>query len=138
MSRTAVLDDRMWARIVRLLPSTNGRKSRPFRDHRQVVEGMIYRLRTGIPWRDMPAEFGPWQTVWKRYNRFAKDGTFDAILTRLQAEADAAGMLDWNVSVDSTIVRVHQHGATAARLDATRVEAAQHLPGGTIELHGSA
>ena len=82
--------------------------------------------------------FGPWQTVWKRYNRFAEDGTFDEILTRLQAEADAAGLVNWNVSVDSVISRVHQHGATAARLDAARVEAAQHLPGGRIELHESA
>ena len=138
MSRTAVLDDRMWARIAPLLPSSDGRKSRPFRDHRQVVEGMIYRLRTGIPWRDLPVEFGPWQTVWKRYDRFAKDGTFDAILTRLQSDADAAGLVDWNVSVDSTIVRVHQHGATAARLHAAGVAAAPDLPGGRNELHGSA
>ena len=76
---------------------------------------MIYRLRTGVPWRDLPAEFGPWQTVWKRHARFSRDGTWDAVLTRLLAEADAAGELDWAVSVDSTIVRAHQHSATARR-----------------------
>jgi transposase len=83
-----------------------------------VVEGIVFRYRTGCAWRDLPAEFGPWQTVWKRHARFSRDGTWDRILTRLQAGSDAAGDLDWNVSVDSTIVRVHQHGATAARCSA--------------------
>ena len=115
MSRTAVLSDADWARIEPLLPSSDGCVGRPFRDHRQVVEGIVYRYRTGIAWRDLPREFGPWQTVWKRHARFSRDGTWDRLLTRLQAQADAAGELDWRVSVDSTVVRVHQHGATARR-----------------------
>ena len=69
----------------------------------------------GLAWRDLLAEFGLWQTVWKRHARFSKDGTWDKVLLALQTEADAAGEIDWNVSVDSTIARVHQHGATAAR-----------------------
>jgi transposase len=69
----------------------------------------------GIPWRDLPPHFGPWQTVWKRHARFCKDGTWDRMLTALLVEADAAGEIDWNVSVDSTVSRVHQHGATASR-----------------------
>ncbi len=115
MSRTAVLDDVAWARIEPLLPSSVGCPGRPFRDHRQVLEGIIYRFRTGVPWRDLPAEFGPWQTVWKRHRRFSLDGTYDRLLTELQVQADAAGELDWQVSIDSTIARVHQHGATARR-----------------------
>lgn len=115
MSRTAVLSDAEWARIEPFLPSSDGRRGRPFRDHRQVVEGIIYRYRTGIAWRDLPAEFGPWQTVWKRHARFSRDGTWDRLLTRVHAEADAAGELDWQTAVDSTIVRVHQHGASARR-----------------------
>ncbi len=105
---------------------------------------MIYRLRTGVPWRDLPAEFGPWQTVWKRHARFSRDGTWDAVLTRRLAEADAAGELDWAVSVDSTIVRAHQHSATARREpDDPRVdvESAARLPGqsrGPVELQQSA
>ena len=63
MSRFAVLDDASWARIEPLMPSSDGRRGRPFRDHREVIEGIIYRLRTGIAWRDLPASFGPWQTV---------------------------------------------------------------------------
>jgi len=115
MSRTAVLSDAQWERISELLPSSNGLVGRPFRDHRQVVEGIVYRYRTGIAWRDLPEEFGPWQTVWKRHRRFSLDGTWDKLLTRLLAEADAAGEIDWSVSIDSTINRVHQHAATLAR-----------------------
>ena len=97
--------------------------------HRLVVEGAVYRLRTGIAWRDLPAEFGPWQTVWKRHYRFSVDGTWDKVLTALQVQADANGEIDWRVSVDSTIARVHQHGATAAR----RVSGPSSHTGGSVE-----
>ena len=75
MSRVAVLTDAQWARIESLMPSSDGQRGRPFRDHRQVVEGIIYRLRTGIGWRDLPVGFGPHQTVSKRHRRFSADGT---------------------------------------------------------------
>jgi transposase len=65
--------------------------------------------------RDLPERFGPWQTVWKRHHRFATDGTWDKLLRAIQAEADAAGRVDWTVSVDSSIGRAHQHAATAKR-----------------------
>lgn len=99
------------------MPSSDGQRGRPFRDHRQVVEGIIFRFRTGSPWRDLPAEFGPWQTVWKRHRKFSGDGTWDKILAKLLAEADAAGEIDWTVSVDSTINRAHQHGTNLTRAD---------------------
>jgi transposase len=117
MSRVAVLSDAQWARIEPLMPSSDGQRGRPFRDHRQVVEGIIYRLRTGIAWRDLPASFGPHQTVSKRHRRFSADGTWDRIHARLVAEADAAGQVDWTVSVDSTINRAHQHATTLARTE---------------------
>jgi transposase len=65
----------------------------------------VYRYRTGVAWRDLPARFGPWQTVWKRHARFSRDGTWDRILTTLQARADAREEVDWQVSVDSTVNR---------------------------------
>jgi transposase len=80
-----------------------------------VVEGIIYRFRAGTPWRDLPPCFGPWQTVWKRHRRFSEDGTWDRVQARLLAEADAAGELVWDVSVDSTINRAHQHGTNMTR-----------------------
>jgi transposase len=83
-----------------------------------VVEGIIYRARTGIPWRDLPREqFGPWQTVWKRHRRYAADGTWDRALAQVLAEADAAEEIDWTVFVDSTMSRAHQHGTNTRRLD---------------------
>jgi transposase len=115
MTREPVLDEGMWARIEPLLPPVKGARGRPMRDHRLLIEGAIHRYRTGVAWRDLPAEFGPWQTVWKRHHRFAVDGTWDRVLSALQAQADVEGDLDWRVSVDSTVARVHQHGATAAR-----------------------
>lgn len=128
MSRTSVLADGQWALIQPLLPSSSGRRGRPFRDDRRVVEeGSIYRYRCGIAWRDMPAEFGPWQTVWKRHRRYSGDGTWDKILATLLAAADARGAVDWAVSVDSTVNRAHQHGTNLPR-----------ATGGTIELQESA
>jgi len=122
-----VLTDAQWERIAPLLPSTAGHRGRPFRDHRQVVEGIVYRYRTGVAWRDLPFEFGPWQTVWKRHKRFSSDGTWDDVLTALLAQADAAGEIDWAVSIDSTINRAHQHAATLPR-----------TTGGAVESHESA
>ena len=117
MSRFAVLDDASWARIEPLMPSSDGRRGRPFRDHREVIEGIIDRLRTGIAGRDLPASFGPWQTVWKRHKRFSTDGTWDRIHARLVAEADAKGEVDWTVSVDATINRAHQHATNTKRVE---------------------
>ena len=71
--------------------------------------------------------FGSWKTVWKRHRRFSGDGTWDQILTELLSQADAVGLIEWEVSVDSTVNRAHQHGATLAR-----------TTGGAVELHESA
>nr|WP_205308124.1 IS5 family transposase [Oerskovia jenensis] len=114
MDRGRELSDEQWAVIGPLMPKVSGR-SRPWRDHRQVVEGIVHRYRTGVAWCDLPERFGPWQTAWKRHARFSRDGTWDKILTALQARADANGGIDWQVSVDSTINRAHQHAATLPR-----------------------
>jgi transposase len=115
MSRFALLTDAQWELVAPHLPCSDGLPGRPFRDSRQVVDGIIYRYRTGIPWRDLPQVFGPWQTAWKRHRRYALDGTWDRILTVLIAEADARGLVDWTVSVDSTINRAHQHATNTTR-----------------------
>jgi transposase len=115
VSRFRVFTNDQWARIEPLLPSSDGQRGRPFRNHRQVVEGIAYRYRCGIAWRDLPEQFGPWQTVWKRHRRFAADGIWDRIHAVLLTQADAAGEIDWTVSVDSTINRAHQHGTNLPR-----------------------
>lgn len=115
VDRYQVLTNKQWELLELLLPSSEDRVGRNFANNRLVVEGMLYRLRTGSPWRDLPPVFGPWQTVWKRHRRYAADGTWDRVLTALLALADSTGDLDWVASIDSTIVRVHQHGAGARR-----------------------
>jgi len=128
MSERRVLSDEMWARLEPLLPDRAPRRGGQWTDHREVVEAIIWRFRTGSPWRDLPAGFPPWQTVWWRFDRWAKDGTFDRVLAELQGFAQAADELEWVVSVDSTIARAHQHAAGARR----------RVRGGPIESQESA
>lgn len=126
-----MFSDSEWERIEPSLPSNAGRRGHPFGDNRRVVEGIAYRYRTGIAWRDLPRdEFGPWQTVWKRHRRYAADGTWDRVLAQIVAEADAEGKVDWRVSVDATITRAHQHATNTRRPDQDT--------GGFIELQESA
>lgn len=115
MDREALLSDDQWGLIEPLLPPQRSGKGRPMRDHRQVVEGVIYRYRCGLAWRDLPKSFGPWQTVWKRHRRFSEDGTWDKIHQELLARADHADEILWTVSVDSTISRAHQHATNLPR-----------------------
>ncbi len=96
-----------------LLPSTKGKRGGQFRDSRQVIEGIAYKYRTGVPWRDVPDRFGPWQTLWKRHDAWSADGTWQRLLLAAQARADADGQLDWLVSADSSLVRAHQHAVGA-------------------------
>jgi transposase len=126
MSRFRVLSDDQWSLIADLLPRPTGRPGRPFADARLMVEAIVYRYRCGIAWRDLPEVFGPWQTVWTWHHRLAGDGTWDRVLDVLTAAADAAGLVDWSLSVDSTIARAHQHATNVTR----------HT-GGWIELHES-
>jgi len=95
-----------------------------------VVEGVVWRFRTGSPWRDLPERFGAWNTVFKRFDRWAKDGTWDRVLTAVQARSDSLGRLDWVVSIDSTITRVPQHGATLARATGGTSATSSPMPGG--------
>ena len=113
VSERDVLTDEMWAQLEPLLPDRSPRRGRPWIDHRPVLEAIMWRFRTGAPWRDLPAEFPAWQTVWHRFNAWSGDGTFDRILQVVQGRAQAAGEVDWTVSVDATIARAHQHAAGA-------------------------
>lgn len=111
-----LLTDEQWARLAPCLPRSAGKAGRPFAGHRRIIEGIIYRYCTGVPWGDLPREaFGPWQTVWKRHRRWAADGTWDTILAQVTAQADSINGIDWTVSVDSTINRAHQHATNTAR-----------------------
>ncbi|MBX9427502.1 IS5 family transposase [Streptomyces lateritius] len=104
-----------WVRLEPHLP-VSGQRGGRWNDHAKVINGILFRVRTGIPWRDLPERFGSWKTVYERHRRWSADGTWDRILHAVQAEADLAGRIDWSmVSVDSTSCRAHQHAAGARK-----------------------
>jgi putative transposase len=130
VTRTGVISDEFWAAVESVMPSDVGKRGGRFGDHRLILEGIAWRFRTGSPWRDLPADFGPWQTVWKRHHRWSLDGTYDAMVDQVVAVfgGDVAMVEDFGelLSVDSTSVRAHQHGA-GARSDTLNT-------GGSVEL----
>jgi transposase len=109
------LTDAQWAVLEPLLP-LGRRPGRPSQwTKRQLIDGIRWRVRAGAPWRDIPACYGSWSAVYALFRRWQRDGTWARILTALQALADAAGRIVWDVSVDSTICRAHQHAAGARK-----------------------
>ncbi|MBZ4320159.1 IS5 family transposase [Streptomyces huiliensis] len=124
------LSDGEWDRLEPHLPKNVGRGGR-WKSHRMVINGILFRQRTGIPWRDLPSRFGKWKTCHDRHRRWSADGTWEKVLRAVQADADAEGRIDWSVvSVDSTVCRVHQHAAGArhwpARIPGRRRPPAWH------------
>ena len=114
------LTDEQWERLRPLLPPQKTRRGRPPKEHRQIVNGLLWLNRTGAPWRDLPAEYGPWQTVATRFYRWRWAGIWDRILADLQSQADAEGKLDWSLHhVDGTMIRAHQHAAGAQKRGST-------------------
>src|SRR5699024_3014132 len=105
-----------------LLPAQRPWSGRPRRDHRQVVEGIIYRYRCGIAWRDVPHDFGPWQTVWKRHRAWAADGTWERILDALLVRADAGGGRQRWVALGRRRRRGHQPGSNLGRTPGCAVQ----------------
>lgn len=95
-----------------LLPERTPRRARPWKDHRRVVDGVLWRTRTGSPWRDLPVSYGSWKTVYNRHRRWSADGTWVRVLRELQRGCDLVEDR-WVVAVDSTVVRAHQHAAGA-------------------------
>ncbi len=109
------LSDTAWVAIAPLLPP-GGRRGRPWANHRKVINGILWKLRTGAPWRDLPDRYGSWQTCYDRFVRWRRDGTWERLLSRVQAKSDAISDVLIEVSLDSTVVRAHQHAAGARRL----------------------
>lgn len=106
------LEDRHWDLIVDLFPRLS--RGRPWRDHRTLVNAVLWILFSGAPWRDLPERYGAWQTAHRRFYTWQRDGTWQRVLSRLQLRADKAGLLDyaqWNI--DSTSIRATRHAAGA-------------------------
>jgi transposase len=109
------LTDAQWAVLEPLLPVGKKPGRPPKWTRRQLIDGIRWRVRAGTPWRDVPPVYGSWQAVYALFRRWQRAGVWAAILARLQALADAAGLITWDVSVDSTIARAHQHAAGARK-----------------------
>lgn len=123
------LTDAQWAPLAPLLPV--GRKpGRPAkRTKRQLIDAIRWRIRAGAPWREIPERYGPWQNAYGLFRSWSRDGTWARILSALQTSADAAGRIVWDVSIDSTVVRAHQHAAAARRNGSAQAEP----PGGIVD-----
>jgi len=108
------LSEAQWARLQPLLPPQKAPVGKPAHDHRRILNGILWKLRTGAPWRDLPERYGPWSTVACRFRRWRRAGVWDRLFAAVQQEEDAAGHVDWTLQfVDGTIIRAHQHAAGA-------------------------
>ena len=103
-----VLKDEQWKRIAPLVPGKEGDPGRCGEDNRLFLEAVLWIARTGSPWRDLPAYFGKWFSVWKRFRRWALKGVFETIFTTLSGDPDFEYAL-----IDGTIIKVHRHGTGA-------------------------
>jgi transposase len=115
VTRRHDLTDAQWQRLAPLLPAVSSNGRPPKWEKRQLIDGIRWRIRIGAPWRDVPAEYAPWPTVYGLFRRWQRDGTWDKILSALQAAGDAQGRIGWTVSVDSMTSRAHQHAAGARK-----------------------
>jgi transposase len=112
MRRRHELTDRQWEQLAPLLPPEKPATGRPNREHRLILNAILWKLRTGAPWRDLPERYGPWQTVYSRFRRWRVAQQWDRLFAAVQAQADADGRLDWSLHfVDGTVIRAHQHAA---------------------------
>jgi transposase len=114
MRRYALHDDQ-WERIKDLLPGREGHVGANAKDNRLFVEAVLWRYRSGAPWRDLPERFGDWNNTHRRFSRWAKTGVWERIFKHLAADPDNEYAM-----IDSTIVRAHQHSAGAPKKGATK------------------
>ena len=111
MLRRYELTDQEWNRIKDLLsPEKSGKRGRPSKDNRMILNAMVWIARSGAPWRDLPERYGPWETVYSRFRKWINDGILDNIFRVLSLDAE----LD-ELFMDSSIVQAHQHSAGAKK-----------------------
>jgi transposase len=113
VSPTYQLSDDQWRQIEDLLPP-NRQRGGQWKDHRLMVDAILWVLSDGGRWRNVPERFGPWQTVYDRFRKWCRAGLWDRILRRLQARKMQDGDIDWSLfAIDGTVIRAHQSAAGA-------------------------
>lgn len=121
------LMDQQWELVEDLFPPP-ARTGRPRRDRREILDGILWILRTGAPWRDLPRELGPWATVWDLFNTGNHDGTLDAILSRLRAAGIDTGLVDRQLwCIDGTVIRAARCAAGGGKANDPEEPADQAL-----------
>ena len=120
MQRFALRDDQ-WIRMQDFLPGRVGHVGGTAADNRLFVDAVLYRYRTGMPWRDLPERYGQWKATHRRYRRWCESGVFLRIFEMLAADSD-----NEFVMLDATIVRAHQHSAGAQKKTAKTKPSAAH------------
>lgn len=118
----ADLTDEQWAVLEPLLPVGEKPGRPPIWGKRQLIDGIRWRTRTGCPWRDVPPVYGCWETIYGLFRRWQRNGNWASTLEQLQTRADAKDLINWDISVDSTIARAHQHAAGARRDSDQQIE----------------
>lgn len=109
------LSDAEWTRLEPMLPRVQT-AGRYYGDHRTILNGMLFRLNCGVPWRDLPERYGPWQTVYSRWRRWCRSGLWESMLQGLQTELEAAGRIDSTLwCIDGSNVRAHQAASGAGK-----------------------
>ena len=111
------LTDHEWQQLEPLLPPQKAKKKgNPYKDHRTVINGILWVLRTGAPWRDIPSRYGPWGTCSTRFHRWTKQGIWQKALQALQARAEQNGEIDWDVTaLDGSYIKAHPHAGGAKK-----------------------
>ena len=105
MRHRHAIEDIDWDRIKDLLPGRPGFHGKVAKDNRLFIDAVLWTAKTGAPWRDLPERFGHWNSIWRRFDRWARKGVWERVWQALQ-DPD----LEWLI-LDSTVVRAHQHAA---------------------------
>ena len=105
-----------WERLQPQLPPQKPKTGRSAVDHRRILHGMLWILRAGAPWRELPERYGPWRIGASRFYRWPRAGIWAQLCAAMQAQADAHGQLHWDLhDSDGTMIRAHQHAAGAKK-----------------------
>jgi transposase len=116
LMRRYELTDEQFALLEPFLPTMGPQGGHPWSEHRRILNGLFWKLRSGAPWRDIPRRYGPWSTVYDRYRTWCQDGRFVCMLVALRATLDAQGLLDWQQWwVDGTNIRASRAAAGARK-----------------------
>ena len=134
MRRRYELSQRQWERIEGFFPrpTHRERRGRPWRDHRRIFNGILWRLHTGAPWRDIPERYGPWETIYGRFRRWTRDGTWAKVLTHLLEDLERHGRLGRELwFVDATVIRASRAAGGAEKRPGTGAGPGRTAPGAT-------